>query len=177
MGAKQRWGIRTPKERLLSLCIRGSETECWPWKKRTVNRYPIFNFEGYLTTASRVSHRIFIGPIPDGMEVCHKCDNPQCVNPNHLWIGSHGDNMRDARKKGRLKSPPGRKPGWKRKTPAPRGDLCPSTKYSDAFVEKLRSKFVRYKYTSRDLASEFGISEKTVRNLIYRQRYPQEALR
>lgn len=50
---------------------------------------------------ARLSFEIFVGPIRNGMELCHACDNPPCFNPNHLFIGTHMDNMRDMGKKGR----------------------------------------------------------------------------
>jgi len=51
--------------------------------------------------AHRLSYRVFIGDIPDGMHVCHTCDNPMCVNPNHLWPGDDHDNGVDAARKDR----------------------------------------------------------------------------
>lgn len=60
---------------------------------------------GKMLLAHRYAWELVNGPIPDGMFICHKCDNPPCCNMDHLFIGSHSDNMKDAHKKGRLTYP------------------------------------------------------------------------
>jgi len=78
-------------------------TGCWEWKRATNNiGYGMFRIkQGLMRTAHRVSYELFNGPIPNGMVVCHTCDNPKCVNPDHLWVGTMLDNIRDMDSKGR----------------------------------------------------------------------------
>lgn len=75
---------------------------CWIWKSsRDQNGYGTFNIDRKPKKSSRVSYELYKGPIPEGRFVCHKCDNPPCVNPDHLFIGTRKDNMRDMTNKGR----------------------------------------------------------------------------
>lgn len=60
-----------------------------------------------LGQAHRVSWELTNGPIPPGLLICHKCDNPPCINPDHLFMGTQGDNMKDMMKKGRGPKPVG----------------------------------------------------------------------
>lgn len=76
---------------------------CWNWIGCTSdNNYGRFLDKGRLKRAHRISYELYKGSIPDDMEVCHSCDNTLCVNPSHLWIGTHTDNMRDAARKGKF---------------------------------------------------------------------------
>ena len=80
---------------------------CWLWngagKGRKKLNYGSFTFRGKEMVAHRASYFIYKGEIPEGMIICHKCDVPRCVNPEHLWLGSYLDNQRDKMAKGRGK--------------------------------------------------------------------------
>lgn len=78
--------------------------DCWVWMGcRSRGGYGKFGVDGSRwAPAHRVAHELAIGPIPDGLDVLHRCDNPPCVRPDHLLAGTRLDNMRDAQAKGRL---------------------------------------------------------------------------
>lgn len=102
---------------------KGDANACWEWRGAQDGRgYGSFWLDGKLEKAHRASLILLDGiDISSGMCVCHSCDNPICVNPNHLWLGTHTDNMHDLIKKNKFPYP---KPGcWynKQKTHCKRG--------------------------------------------------------
>ena len=78
--------------------VQNSRTDCWLWKgEMSISEmgYGLFSRGGVRTGAHRISYELFHGPIPDGLVVRHRCDNPLCVNPWHLETGTRQDNIRD----------------------------------------------------------------------------------
>lgn len=125
--------------------------DCWNWTAALDGRgYGKFYLDGFYMIASRVSWELANGLIPKGANVCHKCDNPRCVNPEHLFIGSNKDNMQDMKTKGRHKFRVG--------SANPNAKL---TKQEVWAIKEARHKGV----SAKELSQLYGISKGTVYNL------------
>lgn len=98
---RRRWIRGDVATRFWARVIKGPS--CWLFDGATDRAgYGRMNLcNGKFTSAHRVSYEIVFGAVPAGFEVCHRCDNPRCVRPDHLFLGSHEDNMRDMARKGR----------------------------------------------------------------------------
>ena len=108
--------------------------------------------------ASRAAYTAWIGPIPDGQFVCHRCDNPPCINPKHLFLGTPHDNSADMAAKHRSANGE-----WKR-----------THKLTDDQVAEIRSRYAEGGVTQRQLAEEFGVSQQLVGLLAQRRRRANE---
>ena len=98
----------TVAERLLANVNTTEPGFCWDWlKHKNKQGYGNIGIKNKTLMAHRVSYETFIGEIPKGMLICHHCDRPSCINPSHLFLGSHKDNSDDKIKKGRENLPRG----------------------------------------------------------------------
>lgn len=134
----------------------GMETACWIWTagKSSDGYGRLYNpgRRSHPLYASRVSWEIHRGPIPAKLRVCHDCDNPPCVNPDHLWVGTHQDNMRDRDAKGR---------GYDR-----RGERNGRAKISDDAVDAIKAAWEQRDASQTELARAHGISQAQVSRIV-----------
>lgn len=96
----QRSVVASDAERFWRSVDKTDADGCWLWRCVS-GKYGQFTVNGRNIGAHRASWAMHFGPIPDGVFVCHRCDNPRCVRPDHLFLGTHGDNMADMVAKGR----------------------------------------------------------------------------
>lgn len=129
---------------------------CWKWIGASLPRgYGRFYYKGKARYAHRVSLMMFGNvDVPDDKLVMHSCDNPNCVNPDHLSIGTQFDNMRDASKKGRTINPS----DWK-------GTKNPKSKISDSQRLEIISKSIKGE-KNRSIANEYGVTITRVQQII-----------
>lgn len=175
---------RTVAERFWSKVKIGSPDECWPWLGYKRERgYGRIYVNGRERPVARVAWSLANDRAwPEGMEACHTCDNTQCVNPDHIFPGTHTDNMQDCLVKGRKNAPRGERHGSRthpervprgarngaRMHPErmPRGSRHGCAKLTEAKVDAIRRRYAAGGITHQDLAREYGVSKCTVGAII-----------
>lgn len=138
---------------------------CWLWTGALDHRgYGDYRKHTPERKAHRLAWHVVNGPIPAGLFVLHTCDNPPCVRPDHLFLGTHVDNMRDSAAKGRNASQ--RYPGLRA------GARAGNAKLTQANVQEIRSSTSSH----TDLAHQFGICAEHVRRIRRGQRWRAESV-
>jgi hypothetical protein len=146
---------RSAAERFWSKVDRSGD--CWVWTAVRVHGYGRFTINGQARSvlAHRVAWKLSQGPIPEGLHVCHRCDNPPCCNPAHLFLGTDADNLRDCRNKGRSRPR--------------RGEQHRDAKLTEQIVQEIRRRYAVERVTHRVLAAAYRVSHRSIGYLINRQ--------
>lgn len=147
---------RSVEERFWEKVERRKPDECWPWLGSTAGGYGrLFSMEDgqrKVVAASRLSYEIANGLIPKGMEVLHECDNPPCVNPKHLHLGTHADNMKEASERRRFKN------------------HVRGSRHHNAVLTPAKARAVRRRRVAgeslRSIAASYGVSKTTVQRVL-----------
>ena len=127
--------------------------ECWEWAAaQDADCYGLFKLSNKMYRAHRVCWEFIYGPIPEGICVLHSCDNPPCVNPEHLFLGTNQDNMDDMVEKGHLK-----------------GARNPKAKLTAAIVLDLRQTYALNRLNQKEAAKTLGVCKNSIWNAVHRQ--------
>lgn len=166
-----RGGVALPQE-ILKFRYRFDPTapasECWNWTGNVgLNGYGTVYCGKYLSLAHRVSYTLFRGPITNGLYVCHKCDNPRCVNPSHFFLGTSRENIADASSKGRM--PSGGKHYRKlRPELIPKGEATGVNRLTAQQVLEIRARIKAGEATGR-VAERFDVAHGTIGHIVCRR--------
>ncbi len=138
----------------------GPAGECWEWQSiGKGNRYGQLRLGDYVYPAHRVAYAISCGPIASGLLVRHKCDNPICVRPEHLELGTNADNVADkmARGRHRVRS----------------AENHPGAKLTSRAAMAIRQAYHATSVTMKELARQHGVSRETIREILYGRHWPR----
>lgn len=131
-----------------------TDSGCWNWQGASYpNGYGLITYKKRSCLTHRLAYEAVNGPIAAGLFVCHRCDNPKCINPEHLFAGTARDNHHDMRNKGRCRLVP----GGNRK----RGEQLGQSKLTNNKVVEIRA-LIRDGFSQRAIASKYGVTQSSI---------------
>ena len=136
------------------------EADCWIWSG-CIDSHGYGCYGKRKIGAHRLMWQLMRGPIPENLCVCHICDNPRCVNPDHLWLGTRSENTKDRHYKGRSKGPI--------------GEAQHDAKLNYGIAEEIRAITSTHNATQREIAARFGVGQTTISNVVTGKRWKIEA--
>lgn len=150
--------MRTVQERFEAKFEKRDGNYCWNWTAyKDLEGYGTFWIAGRMQLAHRVAYQLYVGAIPEGLCICHVCDNPACINPSHLFPGTHTDNMRDCNNKGRGRP----KCNW----PDSSGEKHGRSKLTEEDIRTIRMMCASGSRQA-DLAREFGVTPGNISKIV-----------
>lgn len=165
-GHARRSNTPSPESSLWQRVARKGPDECWNWLLSVDGSgygsvYVGSKVDGTdrHVKAHRLSYELHYGPIPDGLQVLHTCDNPRCVNPAHLWLGTPSDNMQDMHEKGRANH-----------STRPRGEKVNTATLTKEQVLEIRAKYVKGRGV-RAIMAEYNISKSAAEHIVARRNW------
>lgn len=160
-----------PIEKRLADGSSNSVNGCRLWLKAKSGKmgYGTIEYNGKQSYTHRVAYELKHGPIPDGMMVCHHCDTPACINPEHLFIGTAADNSRDMKLKGRANggAPTGDRNPVRQSPEIVRGENNGNAKLTKIDVLDIRSMYEKGE-TQKCIAARYGMRQGSISRIIRR---------
>lgn len=148
--------LRELENRIITRTLK--QGDCYEWQGAlTYNGYGRIGVNGKVQRVHRVAYELAHGPIPEGIVVCHRCDNPRCCNPDHLFLGTTQENVDDKVRKNR------HKPFTSEQVI---GEKNPRALLTAADVTKIRKRYARSGVTLKQLANEYGVHFDTISKVI-----------
>jgi len=128
-----------------------NEDDCWNWMRcKDKKGYGIIGLNNKSCRVNRFIYKEIYGSIPEGLLVCHKCNNPSCCNPNHLYVGTHADNMKQMVDDGR----------------SGKGENNGYVKLTGRDILKIRYLFSTGEYSQRELGEMFGVVQVNISRIV-----------
>lgn len=143
-------------------------SDCWLWMgAKGPTGYGHMTIRRKSVYAHRYAYELSHGPIPQGYQVCHHCDNRNCCRPDHLFAGTAADNSADMVAKGR--APKGSNSRWTLDPESTRGELNPMAKLTNERVLEIRALYAQGGTSCAKLGRQFGVDPTTVHHVITRK--------